>query len=360
MSSDLAAEAKQTLIEFVPQIDSVLKKIWIGESTRIFGLNERQKTLALDMVGHAMSHNLAPSKRIRSAFVVNSYRLGNKETNTGVWQAAAAVELVHTALLMHDDFMDEDMLRRGKETTNAAFSVQYGKHYGDTMAVNIGDMVLSLGYETLVGCGLAPELVVAAMGHLQRSILNTVIGQAHDCTMGYWDNWTEDDVLAVHTAKTSLYSYENPLFVGAILAGLTDQVKVVLHEYALAGGVAFQIQDDILGVFGNPEETGKSADSDLLQGKRTLLALKTIEMGTPEQVVLFKKVFGNKQATEAELVAAKKAIFESGALDYNREKAKELAGKAAVTAEKLRDLPVNTEAVDFIQGVAEYMVNRKV
>jgi geranylgeranyl pyrophosphate synthase len=289
-----------------------------------------------------------------------AYKLSGKSVPEGVWQAAMATELVHTALLMHDDFMDQDVLRRGMPTTQAYFGKQHGKHFGDSMAVCAGDVVLSLGFETLVKCGLPAEMILEATAHLQRTVTQTAIGQAHDVAMGFVPSWTEDDVLAVYKAKTSLYTYENPLILGAIFAGLSKEICEILKTYALYGGLAFQIHDDILGVFGDSEKTGKSTDSDLRQGKRTLLALKTLEMGTKEQKVAFELVWGKEAANSEEIDRAKKAILESGALEYTRNLATDFANKAVEALEELRKLDVDQKSVDFLQGVAIYTVERSV
>lgn len=358
--SVLGEYAKAQLQKFVPEIDKHLVEVWDRESLHYFGFNETQKGIAREMITHARSHNLAPSKRIRSAFVFNSFQLSGQTEQASLWQVAAAIELVHTALLIHDDFMDQDLMRRGFETTNSYYAKKYGEHYGDAMAVNVGDMVLSLGYETFMRSGFEPRLLVEAMAHLQRTIFNTVIGQAHDVTLGYIDNWSEEDVLSVHIAKTGYYTYENPLIVGALLAGLQPEVLEILRRYAADGGIAFQLQDDILGVFGDPDKTGKSADSDLLQGKATLLVHRVLSQGSEQQKAAVLQVWGKKQATANDLEAAKQAIVESGSLAYNKQKAVELASKAAETAAELRAFPLKTEAIDFIQGVAEYMVDREV
>ena len=198
------------------------------------------------------------------------------------------------------------------------------------------------------------------MDQMLRGIANTAYGQAYDVTLEMMRNWTEDDVIALHRAKTAIYTYENPLLVGAVLAGLSAEVKRVLSLYAMDGGVAFQLQDDILGVFGSEEETGKSADSDLRQGKCTLLILKALEMGDDEQKKAVEAVWGKMAAGRAGLDLAKRAISESGSLDYSRKLAKAYAKKAAETANRLRGFSLDSEAIDYIQGIAEYMVERKV
>ncbi|MBI5356615.1 polyprenyl synthetase family protein, partial [Candidatus Collierbacteria bacterium] len=130
--------------------------------------------------------------------------------------------------------------------------------------------------------------------------------------------------------------------------------------YAMDGGVAFQLQDDILGVFGTPEKTGKSTDSDLLQGKCTMLVLKVFNGGTTGQQNAVKKVWGKLKASRKNLDDAKQAVIDSGSLKYSNDLARRYASKAAKTASKLRSLNLNAESIDYIQGIAEYMVNRKV
>lgn len=353
-------DAKQKLIEFVGVIDKKLEKYWDEEVAVEFGFNQKQKDLVQKMVEHAKEHNLRAAKRIRGAFVYYSYMLGNKPVDERIWKAAMGAELVHTALLMHDDFMDQDDIRRGGPTTHKYFE-NGDKHYGESMAVELGAAVLEMGQELLLSADFEDKLVKKATIKMLRGIVNTGWGQIYDISLEKMkDSWTEDDIMTVHKAKTAIYTYENPLFIGAILAGLDGKVFDILHDYSMDGGVAFQLQDDILGVFGDPEKTGKSANSDLLQGKCTLLAMKTLLEGTEQQKKDLEKVWGKRQASDEDIKVAKQALIDSGSLEYNRKISKEYAQKAVETAEKLRGLNLNKEAIDFIQGVAEYMVNREV
>jgi len=350
--------AKDTLMQFVPIIDEKLKQYWEKEINLNFGFNQKQRYLVKKMLLHASEHNLRPAKRIRAAFVYYGYMLG-KNPDENIWNAAMSVELVHTALLMHDDFMDQDEVRRGKLTTHKYFE-DGDSHYGESMAVDIGDAVLELGHELLLNSNFDPKLVLKANQKLMRGIANTAWGQAYDITVEkIIDRCNEDDTMTVHKAKTAIYTYENPLYIGAILAGLSSDVLNVLTDYSMDGGVAFQLQDDILGVYGNPEKTGKSANSDLLQGKVTLLVLKTLQDGTPQQIANLKKVWGHRSAEETDINNAKQAIKDSGSLDYSIKISRELAHKAANTAQGLSKLNCNQEAVDFISGVSEYMANRE-
>lgn len=353
-------DVKEKLNEYIEFIDKKLIDYWDSELAIGFGFNQKQKLLVKGMLEHSKEHDLRPAKRLRGSFVHYGYLLGKSEVDERIVKAAMGVELVHTALLMHDDFMDQDDVRRGGPTTHKFFE-NGDKHYGESMAVNIGDALLEIGQELLLSANFEDNLVRRAALKMLRGITNTAWGQAYDVTLEKMKNeWTEDDVITVHKAKTAIYTYENPLFIGAILAGLEGKVFEILHDYAMAGGVAFQLQDDILGVYGDPEKTGKSANSDLLQGKCTLLVMKVFKEGSQEQIGAVEKVWGKRKASIEDIEAAKKAIKDSGSLEYSRTIAKDYAQKAANTAERLRVLNLDKEAIDYIQGIAQYMADRDV
>jgi geranylgeranyl diphosphate synthase type I len=169
---------------------------------------------------------------------------------------------------------------------------------------------------------------------------------------------TEENVLAMHIAKSAIYTFQNPLLVGGILAGLPDEALKILENYAEKGGVAFQLKDDILGMFGDSEKTGKSANSDLVQGKSTLLVAKTLELGNEKQKKDLGKAWGVKKAKEEDIKRAKEAIKESGSLDYSIKKIKSLATEAIEMAESLGKLNLNRQAIDYLKGIADYTINR--
>jgi geranylgeranyl diphosphate synthase, type I len=358
VNNSLGNLAKEKLGEIITKIDVRLEKYWNREIEKEFGFEESQKRLVKKVLLHAKEHNLRSAKRIRASFVFFGYLLSGKKPGEEVWKVMEGMELVQTALLMHDDFMDEDKLRRGLPTTHEYFA-DGDKHYGESMAVNVGDVVLCLGYERILECGLENEKVLAATKILMRGITNTAFGQIYDVTLPKLGELTEEKVLAVHRAKTSLYTFQNPLLIGGTLAGFSNEVLEILKEYSYKGGVAFQLQDDVLGMYGDIDKTGKSTDSDLLQGKSTLLIAKTIEMGTNEQKGALLAAWGKKEATKEEITKAKKAIRESGSFDYSINKAKELALEAVKIAESLRKYNLDEEAIDYLKGIAEYIVTRE-
>ncbi|MEK9200705.1 MAG: polyprenyl synthetase family protein [Patescibacteria group bacterium] len=353
----LGEQARVTLQNFVPLIGAKLKEYFEAEIVAEFGFNGRQKGVVKEILEHGREYLLRPQKRLRPSFVYYGYRLSGKQADKIVWDAAMGVEITHAGILMHDDFMDQDEVRRGGPTTHKFFEKRGGGdvHFGDAMSVTVGDVYWCLGFDLVTKANNN-----RANAQLFRAIANTAYGQAYDLMLEKFENWTEDDVVSLHRAKTGLYTYENPLLIGAYLGGIEDEeILAILKQYADDGGVAFQLQDDILGVYGTPEKTGKSADSDLKQGKCTLMVLKAYELGDTNQKDDVRKVWGNTNATREELDKAKQAMIDCGAYEYNLKLAREYAAKAVEVAEKLRKFDLNSEAIDYIQGVAEYMVTRE-
>lgn len=347
---DLGEEAKKTLKAYVAEIDPQIKAYFDKEISVNFGFNQRQKELVRIMLEHGQEYILRPTKRLRASFVHYGYTLSGKQSNDRVLQAAIGVELVHAGLLMLDDITDLDNLRRKGPTTHRYFENKLGgsEHFGESMAMYLGDIFMCLGFE------------LTQSNQMLRGVVNTAFGQAYDISLETFSDWGEDDVITLHKAKTAIYTYENPLFIGAELAGLPKEALDILHDYSMDGGVAFQLRDDVLGVFGDPEETGKSADSDLLHGKVTLLILYVLQHGTAEQIAAVKNIWGKKTADTKDIELAKQAIKDSGSLEYSIQLTTSLATKAAQSANKLRSLNLNPEAIDYLQGIAEYMVKREV
>jgi len=361
--------AKGRLKEIAGMVDNRLEKYWEEEIKNNFGFTKSQKELIKRMLLHGKEHNLRSAKRARAVFVYYGYLLGQelkesrnqelKMETEKVWRAMEAVELVHTALLIHDDFMDRDEVRRGGPTSQIFFGKK-DAHYGESMAVCLGDAVMCLGFERLLSCGFGAEIVNKAMKQFLRGITNTVYGQAYDTSLPVLGKITEEKILGLHRAKTAIYTYENPLLIGGILGGLGKKEIKILQEYSIDGGVAFQLQDDILGVFGNEEKTGKSSNSDLLQGKATLLVAKVLKKGTGKHKGDLRKVWGKMKAKRQDIEKAKKAIRESGSYDYSVKVALKLAEKSIKTAGKLRGRGLNQEAIDYLEGIARYLVEREV
>lgn len=366
--SSLAQNAKSELVDFVKRIDAKLEDYFNKELQNPFGSIARQKKLYQSIWQHIKEHNLHPAKRLRASFVYFGYKLLGGIDEEEILTAAMSVEIIHTALLMHDDIMDQDPVRRGFPTTHKYFKTYHKQnkyigssdHWGQSMAIDIGDIGLFAGSEILMRSPFADNLKVKASQSLFRALMETGIGQADDISIEAIGTATEKEILALHHAKTGIYTYENPLHLGAILAGAKQKDLELLSLYAISGGIAFQLQDDILGLFGDSSKTGKPANSDLRQGKVTLLITKAIELGSKKQVAQLKQIWGNKNLTEKDAMEARKIIIETGSLNYSVKLSRKYAKKAQKAIPIMKRKNWNKQSLEFLAGIAQYMVEREI
>lgn len=366
MKSEKAMAAKKNLIKFVGKIDKELNLYLSTELNNIFGVSSKEKVLSNHMMQHIKEHDLRPAKRLRGSFVYYGYRLFKSDKESEIIRAGMSIELIHTALLMHDDFMDQDDTRRGLPTTHEYYK-KYHKsnkfrfdalHFGESMAVTVGDTALMFGFETLGKSDFPASLKLEALNRTLRGIMNTAYGQAYDITLESLGKGTEKDVIDVHRGKTSIYTYENPLHIGAILAGANKSDLELLSKYAIPGGIAFQIQDDILGLFGDTKKTGKPAHSDLRQGKMTLLIIKALELANQKQKKRIKEVWGNRNLTESDAEGIRKIVIDTGSLEYSKKTAIIWAKDAQKAVPKMIKRKWNKESIDYLYGIAQYMIER--
>lgn len=366
--SEKSVKAKKNLENFVTIIDKRLEQYFDNEIDTAFGVNDKESTLSFMMLQHIKEHNLRPAKRLRGSFIYYAYKMFGGTDEESILEAAMSIELVHTALLMHDDFMDQDDTRRGKPTSHEYYKGIHhqdhfkgdAKHYGESMAVMSGDVALCMGYEILGSVKGFPETFrLKALNRLLRGIRNTSFGQSYDVTLESMGEAKEADIIDLHRAKTGIYTYENPLHIGAILAGASEDDLKILTKYADPAGVAFQLQDDILGLFGNPEKTGKPAHSDLRQGKMTLLIIKALQNADENQKKRLLSLWGKHDLTDEEAQDARKIVIDTGSLEYSKRKSIHLARKAQLVAiPMMRKRGWDLVGIDYLDGIAQYMVER--
>lgn len=366
MKSEKALAGKAKLENFVKLIDNELTNYFKNELKDIFGVSKKEKELDKNILEHIMEHDLRPAKRLRGSFIYYGYRLFKTDKEKELMKAAMSIELIHTALLMHDDFMDQDDTRRGKPTSHEYYKAYHIKnnfrfdplHYGESMAVTVGDTALMLGFEILGKSGFDTKLKIDALNRTFRGITNTTYGQTFDITLEGMGVATEKDITDLHLAKTAIYTYENPLHIGAILAGADKKDLEIISKYAIPGGVGFQLQDDMLGLFGDTEKTGKPAHSDLRQGKMTLLIIKALEWASKEQKKKLLTIWGNHNLTDGEADIARQIVKNTGSLRYSIEVAHNWVKKAQKAIPEMKKLNWNKESINYLDGIAQYMVER--
>lgn len=308
---------------------------------------------------------LSGGKRLRPALALWGYQgCGGTDTDA-MLQASLSVELVHTFLLIHDDIMDRDALRHGIPTLHEHYRVQLSPllgperaaHAGTSLAMVFGDMLDALGNHALFCAPFPPERIHAALRYLQETVSYTVIGQLKDVMMEYRGTADTADVLAMYEYKTARYTIESPLVLGAILAGTDAAQCDRIAAFARPLGVAFQIRDDLIGIYGDTATTGKPVGSDLREGKMTLLTVLGRAMAANDDRAALDALLGRQDLTDADVAMARDILERCGA-----RAAAEAAMADQVTASvaALADTPFDTATRDRLAALGAYLTTRTV
>lgn len=353
-------DAKKTLEGFKRKVDPEIKNYFQKVIQEVDGIDAN----IADALRHSEKIIMSGGKRARAAFMYYGYILAGGKDKRKMLQASISIELVHAFLLMHDDIIDKDDYRHGTETMHARYE-KIGKrflrsanpeHFGSSMAIIAGDMLGALGNQVLFESKFAPEMIVKALIKLQKIIALTVVGESQDIYIENRGYASEEDILKMYENKTAKYTIEGPLHLGAILAEADGKLLKILSEYAVPVGIAFQIQDDILGVFGSEEKLGKPVGSDVRQGKQTILVAKALEKASFSQKKELKKYLGKTDLNQKDLDNFRKIIKDTGALAYAENMAAKLIADGKRALEKATG---NEGAKEFLLGIADYMLRRK-
>lgn len=361
-------QAKRDLNAFIPKINKHLEKYFDHEIKNAFGVSQKEKDLTIHLWKHIKEHCLRPAKRLRGSFIYYGYKLLGGTNEKEIMKAAMSIELIHTALLMHDDFMDQDDTRRGRPTTHKFYQSIHKKrnykndseHYGHSMAINAGDIALLSGFKIMTNSNFPSKKKLEGIACQLKGIINTGLGQAFDITLESQGKAQDQDVLDLHLAKTAIYTYENPLHIGAIFAGATKTDLQLLSKYALPAGIAFQLQDDILGLFGDFNKTGKSDDSDIREGKMTLLYTQVLKRANLKQKQTITSLWGKKNLNKKEAEIIKKIIIQTGSLEYSKKISIKYAKKAQSFIPQMMAKNWNKKAINYLDGIAQYMIERDI
>ncbi len=218
-------------------------------------------------------------KRFRPALVISAHQALGGDHHDDVVAVATAFELLHTAFLLHDDVIDGDTMRRGRPNLVGAFAAQASaggaspasaSSWGTASAILAGDLLIHAAQAQIARLSIANDRRSALLDLLEETMFVTAAGELADVAFGTGVEVPAlDETLSMTQWKTAHYSFQAPLLAGAILAGAPSETLQALGEFGHRIGVAFQLRDDVLGVFGSERVTGKSASSDLRSGKVT-------------------------------------------------------------------------------------------
>lgn len=236
-------------------------------------LASKEQTDLTDSIQETIS---AGGKRIRPTLLYVAYTGGGGKDDSLIFSVGAAIELFHTFALIHDDILDNSSTRRGKPTIY--------KKEGLSSALLAGDLSIffanELFYSVIKGMDETQQI-----SHQWQLLQEEVIkGEYLDMALANVPSVSESNVMKIMEYKTARYSFMRPLLIGSLLAGGSSQIQQSLSDFGKNIGIAFQIQDDILGIFGNEAITGKSVNSDILEGKMTLLMVRLIASKSPRPI----------------------------------------------------------------------------
>ncbi|MDQ1740781.1 MAG: geranylgeranyl diphosphate synthase, type [Pseudonocardiales bacterium] len=285
---------------------------------------------------------LTGGKRLRPTFAYWGWRCVHPAAAAGeaeLVRAAASLELLHACALVHDDVMDSSDTRRGQPAAHIRFGRFHreqgwpgsAQSFGAAGAILLGDLLLSWSEElftSAIGC-LPPERARAAMAEFARMRTEVVAGQFLDMLAQARGAFDPDEAVRVVEFKTSKYTVQRPLLLGARAAGGAPELLEALSAYGLLIGEAFQLRDDLLGVFGDPSQTGKPAGDDLREGKRTLLVALAFQAASPAQRALLQAGIGDPALTADGVARLREVLEQTGAHEQIEQRIVERAGEAA-------------------------------
>lgn len=311
----------------------------------------RAVTVSIDarlgpLVDELESAVAAGGKRLRPELAVWGYRAGGAPVDAPMIRVGAALELLHTFALIQDDVMDRSLTRRGRPASHVvlarAAQVEPDR-FGPSAAILLGDLALIWADQLFAASGFTPQRLARAQGVYNRLRTEVTLGQYLDVLAAHSRRVTEAEALTVNRYKTASYTVERPIQLGLALAGASDELIEAVSSYAIPAGIAFQLRDDVLGAFGDPELTGKPSGEDLRERKPTWLWARTLHLCPEAEDV--KDVTGLREL-----------MVESGALAEAEEKIRVLSEEALAAA---RRLPVAYALVGELVDLTERLVWRR-
>jgi geranylgeranyl diphosphate synthase type I len=335
----MAAAMPAALSRYLPQIEDALRDALaegpdelVHAARYVMGWEAADRTPII----------AASGKRIRPSLVMFGASLFTDDPGVAL-PGAVAVELVHNFSLVHDEIQDRDATRHGRPTLYAL--------HGDAQAINAGDFIYAMAVNSLLSGPVDADRKVRALSLLQDAIVRMIDGQWHDLTFESRSDVSTDEYVSMIAGKTGAM-LAVPLAIGATLAGATAKQADALRTWGERVGLAFQIWDDHLGIWGEPNLTGKSNSNDILRKKKTLPIIHGLA-GSARPTI--ERVYQRPEPTPADIESVVSALNEAGSSSFTRETADHYVAEASRLLDLL-DLP--PERRSELRAVGEYLVNR--
>jgi geranylgeranyl diphosphate synthase type II len=346
-----------SMTQSLARVDEVLERFFSLSTTRAAALAP-----AYEALWKTLRLNTNGGKRFRPRMVMTAYESLGGEDLEAAAHVGASFELLHTALIVHDDVIDRDFVRRGIPNVSGSYrdiahtaglSIPTAEHRGMSVAVIAGDLALTGSFRLMGTTETDSETRERLLDILDHAVFASAAGELIDVDFSLYSGVPSvDEVVDMERLKTAVYSFEAPLQAGAVLAGASEETVDALGEFGRNIGIAYQIVDDILGVFGDEVATGKTTIGDLREGKRT--ALISYASTRPDWAQVAHLV-GKSNLTPDEAHVVRVALEESGARAF----AERLAGAYADRAvASLTAADVPTRLIDELTPIVAAVLER--
>ena len=308
---------------------------------------------------------LGGGKRLRPAFAYWGYRGAGGLDGEPVVAAVSALELVQASALIHDDLMDRSDTRRGEPAVHRRFEARHTTQgwrgaaaaFGDSVAVLLGDLTLVWSDELLHASGVGPEDLARARPVFDEMRTEVTVGQYLDVLTQVTGDTSVERAGKVARYKSAKYTVERPLLFGAALAGAPPELDAAYSGFGLPLGEAFQLRDDVLGVFGDPAYTGKPAGDDLREGKRTYLVASAFAAAPATDRAVLDAGLGNPGLDDDDVTRLRSIIRDCGALERTEHRIAALTDAAlAALAEARIDAEARTVLIELADAATRRIV----
>lgn len=352
-------------VEIVPTVETELASFLASRSDVVDPVGPVYRAAA-DALSRFV---LGGGKRIRPSFAWLGWlgARGAAEREKSVLTACSALELVQACALIHDDIIDSSSTRRGAPTIHldqARLHRERGwdgssEHYGISVAILLGDLALAWADDMFLAAGLTADELERAAPTWAAMRTEVLGGQLLDITAEAADDGTIDTAMRINRYKTACYTVQRPLDLGAAIAGASDAVLAGYRSFGADIGIAFQLRDDLLGVYGDPGVTGKPSGDDLREGKRTVLmaAARMAAAGRADGSTERLRALIGVPLSPDQLADARQLLIDLGAVAEVERRIDDLTERALaaldaldiepVAAERLRALALAATRRDF-------------
>jgi len=345
--------------QYRPPIQKYLREFLNRKAKILYPVNRWGKDLTERLIRFS-----SQGKMIRGGLVVFSYHIFRDDTPSWIFKIASALELIHSSLLIHDDIMDRDSLRRGKKSIFYQYRELFHKinpvesyHAGESLGICAGDIGFFLGFEILSCLEIDSVLKDRIFTMWTEELTKVGLAQMEDIHFSMFEgNVSEEEILNLYLFKTARYTFSLPLVTGAMLGGCEKKTLKVLEELGEIFGLIFQIKDDELGLFGKEEELGKVVGTDILERKKTLHLLYLLKMIPPTDKRVLEEAFKSSELSEKRLRTIIEIARKSGVQGIIQNKLFSLEQKALSLIEGLE---VQNKHKQILKQILKYNIERR-